>query len=111
MCAEVPPTPHHVDRNKCAHRGCHRKFNWMSLADMKHSFTRHYCSICQNVYCHRHTHYSPHGNLGSCGMESKCICQTCFAALPKVSQVRPALDMHSPRLLAVPCAQSFLFLP
>ena len=86
-CAEVPPTPHHVDRNKCAHRGCHRKFNWMSIADVKHSFTRHYCSICQNVYCHRHTHYSPHGNLGSCGMESKCICQTCFAALPKVSQV------------------------
>ena len=85
----MPPTPHHVDRNKCAQRGCTRKFNWMSFADMKHSFTRHYCSICQNVYCQKHTRYSPHGNLGSCGMESKCICQTCFLALPKASQVPP----------------------
>ena len=66
---------------------------------MKHSFTRHYCSICQNVYCQKHTHYSPHGNLGSCGMESKCICQNCFKVLPKASQVGLATAGMAPPIL------------
>ncbi|KAK9814892.1 hypothetical protein WJX73_001518 [Symbiochloris irregularis] len=80
--------PQHVDRNRCAHPGCHRKFNRLRLTDVKHALTRHYCSVCQNVYCHQHTQYSPHGTYGSCGMESKCICETCFLQLPRGTRDR-----------------------
>ncbi len=51
---------------------------------------RHFCCVCQRVFCHHHTAYSPHGPFGSCGMESQCICDGCFATLPRVTQVRAA---------------------
>lgn len=49
---------------------------------------RHFCCVCQRVFCHHHTAYSPHGPFGSCGMESQCICDGCFATLPRTTQVR-----------------------
>ena len=60
--------------------------------------TSHYCSICQNVSCQRHTSYSPHGKLGSCGMESKCICESCFVELPRQTQVRTAVPSSNDAL-------------
>lgn len=106
-CADAPPTPHHVDRNRCAHVGCHRKFHRLRLTDVKHALTRHYCSVCQNVYCHQHTQFSPHGSYGSCGMESKCICETCFFQLPRATQVRSSNQYLIPQYAGPALSRAF----
>ena len=66
--------------------------------DLKHALQRHYCSICQNVFCHHHTAYSPHGKLGSCGMESKCVCESCFSQLSRSTQARLCPTLLFPSL-------------
>ena len=58
------------------------------LSNVKHAMQRHFCSVCQRVFCHQHTAYSPHGPLGSCGMESQCICEDCHFILPVSTQVQ-----------------------
>ncbi|CAL5222738.1 g5145 [Coccomyxa viridis] len=85
---DMPETPAGVDRWQCGQAGCHRRFGRYSLRDMRHAMQRHFCCVCQRVFCHHHTAYSPHGPFGSCGMESQCICDGCFATLPRATQER-----------------------
>ncbi|CAL8461872.1 g1403 [Coccomyxa elongata] len=85
---DVPETPAGVDPWRCGHHGCHRQFRGYKLSNVKHAMQRHFCSVCQRVFCHHHTAYSPHGPLGSCGMESQCICENCFSVLPWSTQER-----------------------
>ena len=90
---DIPPSPGPVSRHGCAFPGCDKSLH--PLFNPRSAMTSHYCSICQNMYCQRHTAYSPHGRLGSCGMESKCICQLCYDELPRVTQVTgPPLAIH-----------------
>ena len=72
-------------------QAAHRRFGRYNLRDMKHAMQRHFCCVCQRVFCHHHTSYSPHGPFGSCGMESQCICDGCYATLPKATQVSALL--------------------
>ena len=83
----MPETPAGVDRWHCGQPGCHRHFGLTRLRDVRHLMQRHFCSVCQRVFCAAHTAYSPHGPLASCGMESHCICEGCFAALARSTQV------------------------
>ena len=76
-----------MDRWQCGQAGCHRRFGRYSLRDMKHTMQRHFCCVCQRVFCHHHTSYSPHGPFGSCGMESQCICDSCYSTLPQSTKV------------------------
>ena len=88
---DIPETPAGVDRWQCGQAGCHRRFGRYNLRDMKHAMQRHFCCVCQRVFCHHHTSYSPHGPFGSCGMESQCICDGCYATLPRATQVSAVL--------------------
>lgn len=81
---DIPPSPHQTSRNACGFPSCEKSLH--PIFNPKAAMTSHYCSICQNIFCQRHTRYSPHGRLGSCGMESKCICQICFDDLPRLIQ-------------------------
>ncbi len=65
-----------------------RRFARIRLLDFKRALQRHYCAMCQNVYCHWHTRISPHGAYGSCGVDSKCVCFKCFKLLSSDAQVR-----------------------
>lgn len=84
--ADIPPSPHPTGRHNCGFPGCERGLH--PIFNPRAAMTSHYCSICQNVFCHHHTRHSPHGKLGSCGMESKCICKICYEELPRITQVQ-----------------------
>jgi len=85
---DIPETPRGVDRTRCGVAGCHRRFHRLRYKDVKHALQRHYCAVCQRVVCHAHTRYAAHGPFSSCGMESQCICEDCFDALPRGTQAR-----------------------
>ncbi|KAK9834335.1 hypothetical protein WJX81_008044 [Elliptochloris bilobata] len=41
---DIPETPRGVDRTRCAHAGCHRRFHRLRYKDVKHALQRHYCA-------------------------------------------------------------------
>ncbi|KAK9858438.1 hypothetical protein WJX84_010174 [Apatococcus fuscideae] len=75
-----------ANRNGCAFPRCNVRFYGLGLKTMKHTLQKHYCCRCQNLFCHHHTQYSPHGSLGSCGLDSKCICVMCWQEIPPSRQ-------------------------
>eukprot|EP01025_Chloroclados_australasicus_P045442 TRINITY_DN4974_c0_g1_i3.p1 TRINITY_DN4974_c0_g1~~TRINITY_DN4974_c0_g1_i3.p1 ORF type:complete len:718 (-),score=57.28 TRINITY_DN4974_c0_g1_i3:1340-3493(-) len=77
------------DRNYCQHGGCNVCWKrWYIRADHLTALaTSHYCGICQNHYCKKHTRVSPHGNGGRCGQDSACICVNCFNEFPPEAQL------------------------
>eukprot|EP00884_Botryococcus_braunii_P022435 jgi/Botrbrau1/8876/Bobra.50_2s0031.2 len=83
-----PDDSEHVNRHRCAYPGCHRRFSRLRYGDMKHAMYRHYCALCQKVYCQYHTAYSPHGPLVGCDLESKCICMVDWATLNTATRDR-----------------------
>jgi len=38
------------------------------------------------MHCLQHTRVSPHGPRGGCGLESKCVCSSCFGELAPAQQ-------------------------
>lgn len=74
---------HGRNRYRCNYEGCKARFDrWHYISDWQMKFQKHYCRDCQNVFCVKHTRISPHGPLGRCGLESNCLCQTCFQCFP-----------------------------
>ena len=84
--ADFEETPS-ANRNGCAYPKCEVRFYGLGLKTMKHALQKHYCCRCQNLFCHHHTQFSPHGSLGSCGLDSKCICVLCWQEIPASRQV------------------------
>uniref|UniRef100_A0A061SCX3 Calmodulin n=2 Tax=Tetraselmis sp. GSL018 TaxID=582737 RepID=A0A061SCX3_9CHLO len=76
-------------KHRCAHPGCGSTWErWHSLKDLRRHAQSHYCGSCQRTFCRKHTRISPHGALGSCGLESNCYCVTCFSHMPPELQER-----------------------
>lgn len=74
MAAAV--TPDSPTSKVCAYPGCNTCLSrWKNYKEHK---TKHYCGRCQRTYCLQHTEYSPHGNTGTCGQNSNCVCVDCF---------------------------------
>ena len=94
--------PQTINRNGCAYPGCGVRFFGLGLKVMKHTLQKHYCSRCQNLFCHHHTQYSPHGSLGSCGLDSKCICLLCWQEIPPSRQVCASAGIYMQMLIPPP---------
>eukprot|EP01023_Acetabularia_acetabulum_P009788 TRINITY_DN14428_c1_g1_i1.p1 TRINITY_DN14428_c1_g1~~TRINITY_DN14428_c1_g1_i1.p1 ORF type:complete len:395 (+),score=20.48 TRINITY_DN14428_c1_g1_i1:103-1185(+) len=76
------------DRDSCSFGMCDASWKrWYLRKDhLKALLKSHYCGICQNHYCKRHTRISPHGSSGRCGQDSACICVGCFNDLSPAVQ-------------------------
>lgn len=69
-------------RYMCNFKGCNSRFDrLLSASDWRMKFSKHYCCQCQLLYCVKHTHISPHGLLGRCGLDSICVCKGCFEGI------------------------------
>jgi hypothetical protein len=64
-------------KKQCAHPGCEQRFD--SLRNLGAKRQRHNCGRCLRTVCLAHTAYSTHGTSGPCGVQSRCVCVTCFA--------------------------------
>ena len=42
--------------------------------------------VALQAMCEEHTRVSPHGRVGSCGLESSCVCESCFRSLDQETQ-------------------------
>ncbi|CAI5965266.1 unnamed protein product [Closterium sp. NIES-65] len=74
---------------RCNAEGCRVRFDrWYTLDGLRHSILKHYCRECQGVYCVRHTRISPHSSRTQCGLDSHCLCFSCYARLPAELQLR-----------------------
>ncbi|GJP53261.1 hypothetical protein CLOM_g12434 [Closterium sp. NIES-68] len=74
---------------RCNAEGCRVRFDrWYTLDGLRHRMLKHYCRECQGVYCVRHTRISPHSSRTQCGLDSHCICFSCYARLPAELQLR-----------------------
>ena len=61
--------------------GCIARFDRFSkFSDYRNTMNKHYCGVCQGLYCQNHTAFSPH-TFGSCGVNSKCLCIRCYENL------------------------------
>ncbi|XP_002974863.2 uncharacterized protein LOC9637430 [Selaginella moellendorffii] len=76
-------------RHRCNYDGCKHRFDrWYNPTDWRMRFSKHYCRECQRVFCVKHTRISPHGPVGRCGLDSTCVCVTCFGHLSMEVQDR-----------------------
>ena len=74
-------------RECCRVHGCPVRFDrWYKMKDMRARGRRHFCMYCQQAMCEEHTRVSPHGRVGSCGLESSCVCESCFRSLDQETQ-------------------------
>ncbi|GHP05566.1 hypothetical protein PPROV_000431600 [Pycnococcus provasolii] len=93
-------------RECCRVIGCKVRFDrWWKMKDHRARSRRHFCAVCQMVMCEEHTRISPHGRVGSCGLESQCYCDTCFAGLD--AETKRLLD-RTDRLKPVRNARMFV---
>ncbi|CAG9466135.1 unnamed protein product [Pedinophyceae sp. YPF-701] len=70
----------HRGPGACAEPSCAVRFD--RLKDLGKKLGRHQCGMCQMMFCAKHTAVTSHGALSKCAMDSRCLCQRCFASLP-----------------------------
>mmetsp|Transcript_30747 Transcript_30747/g.86899 ORF Transcript_30747/g.86899 Transcript_30747/m.86899 type:complete len:425 (-) Transcript_30747:94-1368(-) len=76
-------------RYRCSHPGCDRRWDqWHNMVHLRRMAQSHYCGTCQRSFCRHHTRISPHGAMGSCGLESACYCMGCFARMASDAQAK-----------------------
>jgi hypothetical protein len=89
-------------KKQCAHPGCEQRFD--SLRNLGAKRQRHNCGRCLRTVCLAHTAYSTHGASGPCGVQSRCVCVTCFAQFTPEYQMLLAARNTLCAGAGVPCS-------